>query len=196
MDMATYGTATSPAEAFLSRLSRPSWGLPNPIRALAATVVVQPLAVRMLAGRDSSAVLAVSMLLVGTGAGLGAITHSSAEYAGSVLIWTSGEIGVAVMFGATFADLAPVDLRGRYMGVASTTWSIGAVIGPLIGSVLLDHAGRTALGTACAITGIALFAGQQALAPALRCRTTAQGEQHPSVRCGQSRSDQPSYKSA
>jgi MFS family permease len=159
-------------------------------------VVLQPLAVRMLDGRDSSAVLAVSMLLVGGGAGLGAITHSGAGYAGSVLIWTFGEIGIAAMFGAAFADLAPVDLRGRYMGVASTTWSVGAVLGPLLGTVLLDHAGRTALGTACAITGIVLFAGQQALAPALRCRTTTPGEQHPSVRCGQSRSEQPIYANA
>ena len=85
------------------------------------------------------------------------------------------------MFGAIFADIAPVDLRGRYMGVASTTWSIGIVLGPLLGTVLLDQAGRTALGTACVITGIALFAGQLALAPALRRRTTAQREQHPSV---------------
>ena len=35
-------------------------------------VVVQPLAVRLLAGRDRSTVLAVSMLLVGVGVGLGA----------------------------------------------------------------------------------------------------------------------------
>jgi MFS family permease len=115
------------------------------------------------------------MLLVGAGVGLGANSHSSAGYAGSVLIWTLGEIGIAVMFGAVFADLAPADLRGRYMGVASTTWSIGGVLGPLIGTVLLDQTGRTALGSACAISGIALFAGQQALAPTLRCRTAAQG---------------------
>lgn len=154
-------------------------------------VVVQPLAVRLLAGRDASAVLAVSMLLVGAGVGLGATSHSSAGYAGSVLIWTLGEIGIAVMFGAVFADLAPADLRGRYMGVASTTWSIGGVLGPLIGTMLLDQTGRTTLGSACAITAIALFAGQQALAPALRCRTATHGEQRPSVRCGQSRSKQP-----
>lgn len=115
--------------------------------------------------------LAVSTLLVGVGVGLGTIVHDGAGYTGSVLIWTLGEIGIAVMFGATFAGLAPADLRGRYTGIASTTWSIGAVLGPLAGTVLLDHAGRTALGTACAVTGIALFAGQQALGPATRCRT-------------------------
>jgi MFS family permease len=159
-------------------------------------VVVQPLAVRLLAGRDRSAVLAVSMLLVGTGVGLGAAVQSAAGYAGSVLAWTLGEIGVAVMYGATFADLAPADLRGRYMGIAATTWSIGAVLGPLTGTVLLDQAGRAALGVVGVVTGIALFGAQQAVGPALRCRTTAQGERRQSARCGQSAARQPTYASA
>lgn len=140
-----------------------------------AIVVLQPLAVRLLAGRDQSTVLAVSMVLVGVGGGLGAVADNGAGYAGSVVVWTLGQIGVAVMFGATFAGLAPADLRGRYMGVASTTWSIGAVFGPLAGTLLLDHAGRTTLGAACVITGIALFAGQQALGPTLRSRTSTKG---------------------
>ncbi|MEU6784998.1 MFS transporter [Nonomuraea angiospora] len=134
-------------------------------------VVGQPLAVRLLAGRDPSSVLAVSMLLAGAGVGLGSLVESGVGYAGSVLVWTLGQIGIAVMFGATFANLAPADLRGRYMGIASATWSVGAVFGPLAGTVLLDHAGRTALAAACAITGIALFAAQQALGPALRRRS-------------------------
>jgi MFS family permease len=136
-------------------------------------VVVQPIAARLLDGRDAAPVLAVSMLLVGVGVGLGAVVHGGAGYAGSILVWTLGEIGIAVMFGATFADLAPADLRGRYMGVASSTWSLGAVLGPLLGTALLDHAGRTALWVACSATGLALFAAQQAVAPALRCRTSA-----------------------
>jgi MFS family permease len=138
-------------------------------------VVVQPIAVRLLNGRDRASVLAVSMLLVGVGGGLGAVVHSGASHAGSILVWTLGEIGIAVMFGATFADLAPADLRGRYMGVASTTWSLGAVLGPLLGTALLDHAGRTALWAACSATGLALFAAQQAVAPALRRRTSSPG---------------------
>jgi MFS family permease len=57
------------------------------------------------------------------------------------------------------------------MGVASTTWSLGAVLGPLVGTALLDHAGRTALWVACSATGLALFAAQKTVAPALRRRT-------------------------
>jgi MFS family permease len=135
-------------------------------------VLVQPIAVRLLDGRDTASVLAVSMLLVGIGGGLGAIVDSGAGHAGSILVWTLGQIGVSVVFGATFAGLAPADLRGRYMGIASTTWSIGAVLGPLLGTALLDHAGRTALWVACSATGFALFAAQRAAAPALRRRTS------------------------
>lgn len=122
------------------------------------------------------------MLMVGVGAGSGALVHSSAGFAGSVLVWTLGQIGIAVMFGATFAALAPADMRGRYMGVASTAWSIGAVFGPLVGTMLLNHAGRTTLAAACVITGIALFAGQLAVGPTLRCRASAKGEQRLSAR--------------
>ncbi|WP_433323253.1 MFS transporter [Spirillospora sp. CA-294931] len=136
-------------------------------------VVVQPIAVRLLDGRDTASVLAVSMLLAGVGGGLGAVVHGGAGYAGAILVWTLGQIGVSVMFGAAFAGLAPADLRGRYMGVASSTWSLGAVLGPLLGTALLDHAGRTALWAASSATGLALFAAQRALAPALRRRTAA-----------------------
>ena len=159
-------------------------------------IVVQPIAVRLLDGRDRATVLAVSMLLVGVGGGLGAVVHSGASHAGSILVWTLGEIGIAVMFGATFADLAPADLRGRYMGVAATTWSLGAVLGPLLGTALLDHAGRTALWVACSATGFALFAAQQAVAPALRRRTSAPGIRHPSHRSGTASTSSRTQRSA
>jgi MFS family permease len=136
-------------------------------------VLVQPIAVRLLDGRDTASVLAVSMLLVGIGGGFGAVVQGGAAHAGAILVWTLGQIGVSVMFGATFADLAPADLRSRYMGVASTTWSLGAVLGPLLGTALLDHVGRTALWAACTAIGIGLFAAQRALGPALRRRTSS-----------------------
>ncbi|WP_410606724.1 MFS transporter [Amycolatopsis sp. lyj-109] len=138
-----------------------------------AVVALQPPAVRLLAGRNAHAVSAVSMLLAGLGAGLGALSHSTAAFAASVLVWTLGQIGIAVRFGDTFAGLAPAELRGGYLGLASTTWSVGAVLGPLAGTALLELAGAPALGAACAIGGIALFAAQRALGPALRRRAAA-----------------------
>ncbi|WP_205624095.1 MFS transporter [Amycolatopsis vancoresmycina] len=89
-----------------------------------AVVVLQPWAVRLLAGRDGSTVSAGSMLLVGLGAGLGAVSHGLAGFAVSVLVWTLGQVGIAVRFGDTFAALAPAELRGGYLGLASAAWSV------------------------------------------------------------------------
>ncbi len=136
-----------------------------------AIVVVQPIAVRLLDGRDTASVLAVSMLLAGVGGGLSAVVHGSAAYAAAIIVWTLGQIGVSVLFGATFAGIAPADLRGRYMGIASTTWSLGAVLAPLLGTTVLDHAGRTTLWVASSAIGIALFIAQRMIAPSLRDRT-------------------------
>jgi hypothetical protein len=68
------------------------------------------------------------------------------------------------------------------MGLASTTWSVGTVLGPLAGTALLDLAGPTVLGSASAVSGIALFAAQRALAPALHRRTAAHAAYYATAR--------------
>jgi MFS family permease len=130
-------------------------------------ITVQPVAVRLLDGRDTTTALAISMLFAGIGGGLTVVVQGSAAYAAAILVWTLGQIGVSVLFGATFASLAPADLRGRYMGIASTTWSVGAVLAPLLGTALLTDAGRTTLCLTSTAVGLALFTAQRALAPAL-----------------------------
>jgi MFS family permease len=135
-------------------------------------VAVQPLASRFLAGRDHSTVLATSMLVVGLGFGLGAVVHGTAGYTVSVVIWTLGEIGVAAIFGAVFADLAPEDMRGAYLGIAGTTWGLGSIFGPILGTAALQHSGPAALWLGCALTGVVLFVAQLAVAPSLRRRAS------------------------
>jgi MFS family permease len=135
-----------------------------------AIVILQPLAVVVLGHRDRGTVLAASMLSAGLGGGLAAVTESAAGYAAAVLVLSLGQIGMAVHFGATFAAMAPPDLRSRYMGVASSTWSLGATLGPMIGTALLEHTGRTWLGATALATGLLLFVAQRAVAGALRER--------------------------
>jgi MFS family permease len=142
-------------------------------------VVVQPFVNKRLATFDRPKLLAGSMLIVGLGFGLGAVVHSWWGYAVSVVVWTIGEIGFAAVIGAIFADLAPVDLRGGYMGLAgSMSFGLGSVIGPLLGTNTLEHAGRTTTWLGCAALGAILFVGQLALAPALhrRAKTNALAE--------------------
>ncbi|TDO48607.1 putative MFS family arabinose efflux permease [Kribbella sp. VKM Ac-2527] len=136
-------------------------------------VVVQPFVGRYLAKVDRSKLLAVSMLVVGLGFGLGAVVHSWWGYGVSVVVWTIGEIGFAAVVGAVLADLAPVDLRGRYLGLAGMAFGVGAVIGPVLGTNALQHLGATMTWLMCALLGVVLLAGQLALSPALRARAAA-----------------------
>jgi MFS family permease len=135
-----------------------------------AIVFLQPVAVALLAHRDRGTVLATSMLLVGLGGGLAAVSQSAAGFAAAVVVLSLGQIGMAVQFGATFADLAPPDLRSRYMGVASSAWSLGVTLGPIVGTALLEHTGPTWLGATAVATGFLLFLAQRTVAGSLRQR--------------------------
>ncbi|GAA1028270.1 MULTISPECIES: MFS transporter [Amycolatopsis] len=139
-----------------------------------AIIVLQPLAVAALANRDRGTVLATAMLLVGLGGGLAAMAQSISGYAIAVLLLSLGQIGLAVQFGATFAALAPPDLRSGYLGVASSAWSLGAVLGPMIGTALLEESGRMELGAVAFAAGVLLFVAQQAVAGRLRARQADQ----------------------
>ena len=136
-------------------------------------VLVQPFLGKRLATFDRPKLLAASMLVVGLGFGLGAVVHDWWGYGLSVVVWTIGEIGFAAVIGAVFADLAPVDLRGGYMGLSGMAFGIGTVIGPLAGTNALEAFGPTVTWLGCALLGVVIFIGQYALAPALHARAAA-----------------------
>ncbi|TDU83514.1 putative MFS family arabinose efflux permease [Kribbella voronezhensis] len=164
------GYSTLPLAMAGDRLSSSTYGLVIALNGV-VIVVVQPFVNRRLATFDRPKLLASSMLIVGLGFGLGAVVHSWWGYALSVVVWTIGEIGFAAVIGAVFADLAPADLRGGYMGLAgSMSFGLGSVIGPLLGTNALEHAGPTATWLACAALGAVIYVGQLALAPALHRR--------------------------
>jgi MFS family permease len=139
-------------------------------------VLVQPFLGRWMVKLDRPKLLAASMLVVGLGFGVGAVVHSWWGYALSVVVWTLGEIGFAAVIGAVFADLAPIDLRGRYMGLSGMAFGVGTVIGPLAGTNALEHLGPTVTWLGCAVLGVTIFLGQYALAPALHARAASNAE--------------------
>jgi MFS family permease len=59
----------------------------------------------------------------------------------SMVIMTFGEL-ILVPTASTFvANLAPVDKRGRYMGLFGLTWPVAAGIAPIMGGLLNDNMG-------------------------------------------------------
>jgi MFS family permease len=169
------GYSTLPLAMSGDGLSSRTYGLVIALNGV-VIVLVQPFLGKWYVKLDRPKLLAASMLVVGLGFGVGAVVHSWWGYAVSVVVWTIGEIGFAAVIGAVFADLAPIDLRGRYMGLSGMAFGVGTVIGPLAGTNALEHLGPTVTWLGCAVLGVVIFIGQYSLAPALHARAAANAE--------------------
>lgn len=108
-------------------------------------------------------VIALGYALSGTGFALTGLAHSIPALAGTVVIWTLGEMVASPMAGAYLTQLAPERYRGRYMGLWVMTWSIGMMLGPTIGTAVFA-ADPSILWTACGVLGA--ISAILALAPA------------------------------
>ena len=166
------GYSTLPLAMAADGLPSQTYGLVIALNGV-VIVLIQPFLGKWLVKMDRPKLLSASMLVVGLGFGLGAVVHSWWGYGLSVVVWTIGEIGFAAVIGAVFADLAPVDLRGRYMGLSGMAFGVGTVIGPLAGTNALEHLGPTVTWIGCALLGVVIFLGQYSLAPALHARAAA-----------------------
>src|SRR5205085_1131413 len=99
----------------------------------AIIVVAQPFLAPLLGRWPRSRVMAVGTALVGVGFGLNAVVRTPLFYALAVLVWTVGEMGVLPVANALVADLAPVELRGRYQGSYGFSFGLAVCVAPALG---------------------------------------------------------------
>lgn len=125
-------------------------------------VLVQPLALPLLARFASGLLLPVSMLFLGGGIALTGLCHSSWTFGLSVVVRTIGEIGQSGAFQALIAALAPEALRGRYVGAVGLAWGGSAVLGPFAGTRIYA-ASPGALWLSALALGVIAAVGQFAL---------------------------------
>ncbi|HWS38544.1 MAG TPA: MFS transporter [Actinoplanes sp.] len=128
---------------------------------------------RLIQGRDSARVLAVGALLVGAGFGLVGVAGSALALAGTVVIWTLGEMLQSPSNAATIAALAPTALRGRYQGLNSLSWQAGSALAPICGGLALQTTGDVVLWASCFGICVLVAVGQVLAGPA-RVRRAAQ----------------------
>ena len=100
--------------------------------------------------------IAVGAVLYATGVASVALASSFEHFIASMVVLTLGEMIVVPTATALTADLAPPELRGRYMGVLGLTWNVGFGIGPILGGVITDQIAPRALWP---ITGSAALVG-------------------------------------
>ena len=75
-------------------------------------------------------VMAAGYLLVGTGFALNTFAHTIPALVVCIVIFTLGEMVAMPVSSAYIADLAPPQVRGRYMGAFGLTWALALIIGP------------------------------------------------------------------
>jgi len=109
--------------------------------------------------------IAIGYALTGVGWGFTGLAHTLPMLALTVAVWTVGEMLFAPMAGAYVTELAPERYRGRYHGLHMLTWSIGMLIGPVLGTFLYERSETLLWGT-CAVSGV--IAAALLLSPACR----------------------------
>jgi len=94
-------------------------------------------------------VIAAGYVLIGTGFGLIAFAHTVPLLALAVLVFTFGEMTTMPVSSAYVADLAPLEYRGRYIGVMGLTWAVALIFGPALGMWVFTR-NPVVLWTSCA----------------------------------------------
>jgi MFS family permease len=84
-------------------------------------------------------VMAVGTFFYTLGVGSVALGHSFIGFWISMVIMTIGELILMPTASVYTAELAPIDMRGRYMSVAGLSWSAAAGIAPIMGGYLNDN---------------------------------------------------------
>lgn len=84
-------------------------------------------------------VLAAGMLIYALGAGSVALMTSFWGFWLSMVILTFGELTLVPTASKYVADLAPADLRGRYMSIHWLGWGLARTLAPIIGGAINDN---------------------------------------------------------
>jgi MFS family permease len=84
-------------------------------------------------------VIGVGMLIYAVGVGSAGLMSSFWGFWASMVLMTFGELTVIPTVSKYIADLAPADMRGRYMSFYWFAWGIARGAAPLIGGFLNDN---------------------------------------------------------
>ncbi|MFE0532489.1 MDR family MFS transporter [Streptomyces nigra] len=126
-------------------------------------VALQIPVTRFIERRDAGRILVVSSLLAGYGFGLTAFAGSVGVFALTVCVWTLGEMLNAPTQTGLVVRLSPAHGRGRYQGVYTLSWSVAALVAPLMSGLVIDRLGAAWLWALCAAVGTVAAVGYGAL---------------------------------
>lgn len=121
-----------------------------------AMIFVFQLPLTHLLGRfRRMSVIAMGGLIIGVGTGITSFAHAWWAFALTIATWTVGEMAQAPFVNSVVSDLAPAELRGRYMGLFNMSFSAALMIGAPFGGMIFGRFGGQTLWVCC--LGIALL---------------------------------------
>jgi MFS family permease len=126
-------------------------------------------------------VLALGAFLYASAVGSIALGQSFWAFWASMVAMTFGELMLVPTSNTYAANMAPIDMRGRYMSLYGITWGIASGVGPLFGGILSDHFGPRStwvggfLVGMLGVAGFLLLARRARRAEALPAPTLAAG---------------------
>lgn len=172
-----YVVATMPSSIMMTLLAvyaKENFGVPESqygfIMATNALMVVcfQYIVTRRAEGYPPLRVLTLGALLYALGVGSVVLGRGFPAFVLSMAILTSGELLLVPTATALAANLAPAEMRGRYMGLFGVTWNIGFGIAPVIGGLLSDRVAPVASWYGGLVLGLMATVGFFMLRPARR----------------------------
>jgi MFS family permease len=136
-------------------------------------VLFQFAVTRWTSRRPPLPVLALGALCYAIGVGSVALGSGFAGFWLSMVILTIGELIMVPTASTLTANLAPPEMRGRYMGLYSLAWTTGLGLGPVVGGVLNDRVAPAAMWYGGGLLALAASAMFLILGRSPRLRTAA-----------------------
>lgn len=119
-------------------ISEDRYGLIIGVNAL-MVVFFQYAVTRASSRRPPLNVIAAGGVFQAMGLGVFAMSRGFAAFLGGMVVFTVGELLLVPTATALAANIAPPQMRARYMGVFSLSFRVGSGIGPVVGGLLNDH---------------------------------------------------------
>ena len=127
-------------------------------------VFVQYFVTRFYRRYRSLSVAAIGMLTYAVGVGSFALMRTFWGFWLSMVIMTFGELTLIPTVSKYIADLAPADMRGRYMSFYWFAWGVARASAPLIGGFLNDNLSPRSIWIGGLVIGLVSTAGLAILA--------------------------------
>lgn len=152
-----------------------TWGFVIAFYAVTVAILQYPV-IRWVRRKDHVLLMAVASLLVGVGLGGAVLVPWGPLTLVCMFVLGQGVVLLIPISSTVAAEMAPVALRGRYMGTWTLVQEFGYALGPTFGGMAMDGLGERGAALvviACGATGAVLYA---ALARRFRIADAAAAE--------------------